>query len=185
LAAEQQQILDQAQARLDELIGLDGPKEQIAVWRTEIQIDQLLAAQGEETSATNENHMVLEGPPGTAKTSFARIVAEILFGLGKIQRPDVMEVTEEDLVVGYVSQTAQRMKEVCEEALGGVLFIDEAYRLVPEHEGHSFGKDAINTLLKYMKDFRDQLVVIVVGYPVEMRRFLAANPRLASRFTSR
>jgi type VII secretion ATPase EccA len=182
LAADQQQILDQAQARLDELIGLDGPKEQIAVWRTEIQIDQLLAAQGQETSSTNENHMVLEGPPGTAKTSFARIVAEILYGLGKISRPDVMEVTEEDLVVGYVSQTAQRMKEVCEEALGGVLFIDEAYRLVPEHEGHSFGKDAINTLLKYMEDFRDQLVVIVAGYPTEMRRFLAANPGLASRF---
>jgi SpoVK/Ycf46/Vps4 family AAA+-type ATPase len=151
LALEQADVLARAQARLDELIGLEGPKEQIAVWRTEIQIDQLLAAQGEETSSTNENHMVLEGPPGTAKTSFARIVAEILFGLGKIQRPDVMEVTEEDLVVGYVSQTAQRMKEVCEEALGGVLFIDEAYRLVPEHEGHSFGKDAINTLLKYME----------------------------------
>ena len=182
LAAEQAEVLARAQARLDELIGLDGPKEQIAVWRTEIQIDQLLAAQGEETSSTNENHMVLEGPPGTAKTSFARIVAEILFGLGKIQRPEVMEVTEEDLVVGYVSQTAQRMKEVCEEALGGVLFIDEAYRLVPEHEGHSFGKDAINTLLKYMEDFRDQLVVIVAGYPTEMRRFLAANPGLASRF---
>jgi type VII secretion ATPase EccA len=182
LADEQADVLAQAQARLDELIGLEGPKEQIAVWRNEIQIDQLLAAQGQETSTTNENHMVLEGPPGTAKTSFARIVAEILFGLGKIQRPDVMEVTEEDLVVGYVSQTAQRMKEVCEEALGGVLFIDEAYRLVPEHEGHSFGKDAINTLLKYMEDFRDQLVVIVAGYPVEMRRFLAANPGLASRF---
>jgi len=182
LALEQADVLARAQARLDELIGLEGPKEQIAVWRTEIQIDQLLAAQGEETSATNENHMVLEGPPGTAKTSFARIVAEILFGLGKIARPDVMEVTEEDLVVGYVSQTAQRMKEVCEEALGGVLFIDEAYRLVPEHEGHSFGKDAINTLLKYMEDFRDQLVVIVAGYPAEMRRFLAANPGLASRF---
>jgi type VII secretion ATPase EccA len=182
LAADQQQVLGKAQARLDELIGLEGPKEQIAVWRTEIQIDQLLAAQGQATSSTNENHMVLEGPPGTAKTSFARIAAEILFGLGKIQRPEVMEVTEEDLVVGYVSQTAQRMKEVCEAALGGVLFIDEAYRLVPEHEGHSFGKDAINTLLKYMEDFRDQLVVIVAGYPTEMRRFMAANPGLASRF---
>jgi type VII secretion ATPase EccA len=182
LAAEQQAVLGRAQQRLDELIGLEGPKEQIAVWRTEIQIDQLLAARGEQVSPTNENHMVLEGPPGTAKTSFARIVAEILFGLGKIQRPEVLEVTEEDLVVGYVSQTAQRMKDVCEQALGGVLFIDEAYRLVPEHEGHSFGKDAINTLLKYMEDFRDQLVVIVAGYPKEMRRFMAANPGLASRF---
>src|SRR5260370_10329420 len=154
----------------------------MAVWRTEIRIAQQLAAEGEETSATNENHMVLEGPPGTAKTSFARIVAEILFGLGKIARPDVMEVTEEDLVVGYVSQTAQRMKEVCEEALGGVLFIDEAYRLVPEHEGHSFGKDAINTLLKDMEDLRDQLGVVVAGYPLKMRRVLAANPGRGSRF---
>jgi type VII secretion ATPase EccA len=182
LLARQEVVLASAQAKLDELIGLDGPKEQITVWRTEIQIDQILAARGEETSSTNENHIVLEGPPGTAKTSFARIAAEILFGLGKIARPDVLEVTEEDLVVGYVSQTAARMKEVCEEALGGVLFIDEAYRLVPEHEGHSFGKDAINTLMKYMEDFRDQLVVIVAGYPKEMRRFMAANPGLASRF---
>ena len=182
LIARQENVLASAQAKLDELIGLDGPKEQITVWRTEIQIDQILSARGEETSSTNENHIVLEGPPGTAKTSFARIAAEILFGLGKIARPDVLEVTEEDLVVGYVSQTAARMKEVCEEALGGVLFIDEAYRLGPEHEGHSFGKDAINTLMKYMEDFRDQLVVIVAGYPKEMRRFMAANPGLASRF---
>ena len=83
------------------------------MWRTEIQIDQLLAAQGEETSATNENHMVLEGPPGTAKTSFARIVAEILFGLGKIQRPTSWRSPRRTSFVGYVSQTAQRMKEVC------------------------------------------------------------------------
>ena len=109
-------------------------------------------------------------------------MAEILFGLGKIERPDVKEVTEDDIVVGLVSQTAQRMKEVCEEALGGVLFIDEASPLIPETEGHSFGKDAINTLLKYMEDSRDQLVVICAGYPKEMRRFMAANPRLASRF---
>jgi SpoVK/Ycf46/Vps4 family AAA+-type ATPase len=130
-----------------------------------------LAEQGHETAATNENHIALEGPLGTAKTTFARIFSEILFGLGKIAHPEVMEVAEEDVVSGYVSQTAERMKVVCEEALGGVLFIDEAYRLVPEVEGHSFGKDAINTLLKYMEDFRDQLVVIVGGYPKEMRRF--------------
>jgi type VII secretion ATPase EccA len=182
LAEQKDFVLAQAQARLDELIGLTGPKEQITVWRTEIQIDQILASRGEETAPTHGNHMVLEGPPGTAKTSFARIAAEILFGLGKIERPTVIEVTEEDLVVGYVSQTAARMKEVCESALGGVLFVDEAYRLAPETEGASFGKDAINTLLKYMEDYRGQLVVIAAGYPKEMRRFMKANPGLASRF---
>ena len=81
-----------------------------------------------------------------------------------------------------MSQTAAKMRDICEEARGGVLFIDEAYRLAPETDGHSFGKDAINTLLKYMEDYRDQLVVIVAGYPDEMRRFMATNPGLAGRF---
>ncbi|WP_343232105.1 AAA family ATPase [Mycolicibacterium sp. CBMA 361] len=85
-------------------------------------------------------------------------------------------------MVGYVSQTAAKMKEVCESALGGVLFIDEAYRLVPTTEGHSFGKDAINTLLKFMEDHRGELVVIVAGYPKEMQAFRRANAGLASRF---
>jgi type VII secretion ATPase EccA len=182
LASERDEVLLRAQQRIDELIGLDDAKEQIAVWRTEIQIDQLLAEQGEAVFASNENHMVFLGPPGTAKTTFARVVGEVLFGLGKIERPDVKEVTEEDIVVGYISQTAARMKEVCEEARGGVLFIDEAYRLVPKTEGHSFGVDAINTLLKYMEDYRDELVVIVAGYPAEMRDFLKANAGLAGRF---
>jgi type VII secretion ATPase EccA len=182
LASERDEVLLRAQQRIDELIGLEDAKEQIAVWRTEIQIDQLLAEQGEAVTASNENHMVFLGPPGTAKTTFARVVGEVLFGLGKIERPDVKEVTEEDIVVGYISQTAARMKEVCEEARGGVLFIDEAYRLVPKTEGHSFGVDAINTLLKYMEDYRDQLVVIVAGYPTEMRHFLKANAGLAGRF---
>ena len=122
LEEQKDTVLAQAQRKLDELIGLTGPKEQITVWRTEIQIDQILADRGEETSMTNENHMVLEGPPGTAKTSFARIAAEFLFGLGKIEHPTVVEVTEEDLVVGYISQTAARMKEVCESALGRCAF---------------------------------------------------------------
>ena len=182
LASERDEVLLRAQQRIDELIGLEDAKEQIAVWRTEIQIDQLLAEQGEAGTVSNENHMVFLGPPGTAKTTFARVVGEVLFGLGKIERPDVKEVTEEDIVVGYISQTAARMKEVCEEARGGVLFIDEAYRLVPKTEGHSFGVDAINTLLKYMEDYRDQLVVIVAGYPAEMRDFLKANAGLAGRF---
>ncbi len=182
LASHRQEVLTVAQGRIEELVGLEAAKEQIAVWRTEIQIEQLMAAQGRPVESANENHMVFLGPPGTAKTTFARVVGEVLFGLGKIVRPDVKEVTEEDIVVGYVSQTATRMKEVCEEARGGVLFIDEAYRLVPKTEGHSFGLDAINTLLKYMEDFRDELVVIVAGYPEEMKAFLKANAGLASRF---
>ncbi|KPN46538.1 AAA family ATPase [Mycobacterium intracellulare] len=182
LANQRQSVLKLAQERIDELIGLEDAKEQIAVWRTEIQIDQLLAEQGEPVRSSNENHMVFLGPPGTAKTTFARVVGEVLFGLGKITRPQVKEVTEEDIVVGYVSQTAERMKQVCEEARGGVLFIDEAYRLVPQTKGHSFGVDAINTLLKYMEDYRDELVVIVAGYPAEMREFLKVNPGLAGRF---
>ncbi len=182
LVEDRQEVLARAQARLEALIGLEGPKEQIDVWRSELLIDQVLAAQGQDVAATNENHMVLEGPPGTAKTTFARIVAEILYGLGKIEHPEIVEVSEEDLVVGLVSQTATRMREVCESALGKVLFIDEAYRLAPETEGHSFGKDAINVLLKFMEDNRSKFVVVVAGYPTEMRRFMRANQGLAGRF---
>jgi SpoVK/Ycf46/Vps4 family AAA+-type ATPase len=126
--------------------------------------------------------MIFEGPPGTAKTTIARVVAEVLFGLGKLDRPEVKEVSEADIVVGYISQTATRMREVCEAALGGVLFIDEAYTLVPETEGHSFGKEAIDTLLKFMEDHRGKFVLIVAGYVQPMRRFLRANEGFASRF---
>ena len=182
LADSRRDVLADAQARIDELIGLENIKEQVAVWRTEKQIEQLLAEQGEEVGSSDGDHMVFEGPPGTAKTTIARIVAEVLFGLGKLERPDVKEVSEADIVVGYISQTATRMREVCEEALGGVLFIDEAYTLVPETEGHSFGHEAIDTLLKFMEDHRGKFVVIVAGYVQPMRRFLRANEGFASRF---
>jgi type VII secretion ATPase EccA len=169
--------LTQAQTLLDSLIGLDKQKEEIEVWRTEMALDRMLGAAG-----SKENNMVLQGPPGVGKTTFGRIVAEVLFGLGITDRPDIKEVTEEDIVVGFVSQTAQKMRDVCEDALGGVLFIDEAPRLTSRPDGHSFGRDAVEVLVKYMEDHRDKLVVIVAGYPDEMKVFLDANPGLRSRF---
>lgn len=182
LAEERRDVLADAQARIDELIGLENVKEQVAVWRTEMQIEQFLAERGEAAPTSGGEHMVFQGPPGTAKTTIARAVAEVLFGLGKLETPEVKEVSESDIVVGYISQTATRMKEVCEAALGGVLFIDEAYTLVPETEGHTFGKEAIDTLLKFMEDHRGKFVVIVAGYAAPMKRFLRANQGLASRF---
>ncbi|MBV8350543.1 MAG: AAA family ATPase, partial [Mycolicibacterium sp.] len=180
IAEQRRAALGRAQALLDGLIGLKKPKEEMRVWRTEIQIDQIFG----DTDTAKENHMVFKGPPGVGKTTVARIAAEILFGLGITDRPDITEVTEEDIVVGFVSQTATRMKEVCEGALGGVLFIDEAPRLVPKTEGHSFGVEAIKTLNKYMEDYRDKLVVIVAGYADEMDRFLDADSGLRSRFNT-
>lgn len=185
LADERRDVLADAQARIDELIGLVNIKEQVSVWRTDKQIEQierLLDEEGDEARSSDGDHMIFEGPPGTAKTTVARIIAEVLFGLGKLERPEVTEVSEADIVVGYISQTATRMREKCEEALGGVLFIDEAYTLVPQTEGHSFGKEAIDTLLKFMEDHRDQFVVIAAGYAQPMRRFLRANEGFASRF---
>lgn len=168
---------------IDELIGHEDVKEQISVWRTEIEIEQVMAEhEGRPAKDLLGGHIVLLGPPGTAKTTWARIFKDILFELGMIPQWKLTEVTEEDLVKGWVSQTAEQTRRVLDEALGGVLFIDEAYRLAPKTEGHSFGEQAINTLLKYMEDKAGQIVVIAAGYPTEMRRFLNTNPGFASRF---
>lgn len=108
--ADRQRALADTPAELDELIGLRGPDERITLWRKEIQIDEIHGARGEEALSTHEYQMVLDGPPGTAKTSFARIEAEFLFGLGEMERPTVIEVTEADLVDGYLSQTTARIR---------------------------------------------------------------------------
>jgi type VII secretion ATPase EccA len=174
---------EQWRTSIGELIGHDDVKEQISVWRTEIEIEQVMAEyEGRPAKDLLGGHIVLMGPPGTAKTTWARIFKDILFELGMIPEWKLTEVTEEDLVKGWVSQTAEQTRRVLDDALGGVLFIDEAYRLAPKTEGHSFGDQAINTLLKYMEDKAGQLVVIAAGYPTEMRRFLNANPGFAGRF---
>ncbi len=128
-------------------------------------------------------HMVFTGNPGTGKTTVARIIGRIYHELGLLPESRVTEVKRADLVAGYVGQTDQKARSVIQRALGGVLFIDEAYTLSPENPGHDYGQEAINVLLTAMEENRENLAVIVAGYDGDMRRFINSNPGLKSRFT--
>ncbi len=168
-------------SELDGLIGLERVKEEINSLINLIKVKKIREEYG--MPAMNISyHMVYTGNPGTGKTTVARLVAAIYKELGILTKGNLVETDRSGLVAGYVGQTALKVKEVVEEALGGVLFIDEAYSLAGDNLPGDFGKEAIDALVKLMEDNRDNLVVIVAGYQEEMKNFLKSNTGLISRF---
>lgn len=176
---ESEQSLEDLQKELDSLIGLMSVKKEISSLINLLKVNKIRKERGLSTPKTS-NHLVFLGNPGTGKTTVARLIAKIYKQLGVLEKGQLIEVDRSGLVAGYVGQTAIKTQEKIDEAMGGVLFIDEAYSLA---KGESdFGQEAIDTLLKAMEDNRDDFVVIVAGYTKQMEAFLLSNPGLKSRF---
>lgn len=167
---------------LEELIGLSAVKEEVKSLANFVRVQKQRQEKGLKTPKMSY-HLVFTGSPGTGKTTVARIVARIYKDLGILKKGHTVETDRSGLVAEYVGQTAIKTNAVVDSALNGVLFIDEAYALVPEGGSNSdYGQEAISTLLKRMEDDRDKLVVIIAGYTNEMKRFIDSNPGLRSRF---
>ena len=175
--------LDAIRAEINELVGLAPVKEYVFGLADNLQVQQRRAAAGLKTASLSM-HMIFTGNPGTGKTTIARLVAKYLKAIGALGGGQLVEVTRADLVGRYTGHTAPLTNSVIESALGGVLFIDEAYSLYRGQQD-SFGLEAIDTLVKGMEDHRDELVVILAGYTKEMEVFLTANSGLASRFPNK
>jgi hypothetical protein len=181
--AEAEETLDTVMEKINALVGMGKIKEQIATLVNLIKVQK--EREERKLPATPFSlHAVFYGPPGTGKTTIARLLGKVYKCLGLLKRGQLVETDRAGLVAGYVGQTAINVDNVVQKALDGVLFIDEAYALIPDDiGGRDFGQEAVNTILKRMEDYRDRLVVIVAGYTEEMDRFILSNPGLKSRFS--
>ncbi len=166
---------------LEELIGLESVKKEVLLCINLLRINKMRKEKGLPELQTS-NHMVFTGHPGTGKTTVARIMARIYKCLGVVSKGQLIETDRSGMVAGYMGQTALKTAQIIKKAKGGVLFIDEAYSLSSEDGSNDYGKEAIDTLVKGMEDYRDDLVVIVAGYVDEMKKFILMNPGLRSRF---
>ena len=172
--------IEELLAELDGLVGLAPVKAEVKLVANLIRVQTLRRERGLPTTDTSQ-HLVFTGNPGTGKTTVARLLAQIYRTLAVVDRGHLVETDRAGLVAGYVGQTALKVKEVFDSAMGGVLLIDEAYALARGGD-NDFGKEAVDTLVKLIEDHRDDIVVIVAGYPTEMHELIESNPGLRSRF---
>lgn len=179
-----EQRLTAALAELDELVGLDAVKARVRSLSNFLQLQQKRRQAGLATMPISL-HMAFVGNPGTGKTTVARIVGQILGAMGILSKGHLVETDRSGLVAAYAGQTAPKTNELCDSALDGVLFIDEAYSLATGNSDDAYGREALQTLLKRMEDDRQRLVVILAGYPDEMDQMIRTNPGLSSRINTR